>query len=109
MHTRAQFRVAEERRSFEALRRYGFATLITSDQAGRPLASRLATVVRCDRAGRKRLFTHMDRRNPQLETLDLARELQIWLRRVAEQPRRNNDLQPYPPNARPGAGRSIYD
>jgi glutathione S-transferase len=32
-----------------------------------------------------------------------------WLRRVEAQPGFMNDLQPYPPNARPGAGRSIYD
>jgi glutathione S-transferase len=31
-----------------------------------------------------------------------------WLRRVAEQPGHLDDLAPYPPNARPGAGRSIY-
>jgi glutathione S-transferase len=32
-----------------------------------------------------------------------------WLARVAEQPGYMNDLEPYPENARPGAGRSIYD
>lgn len=32
-----------------------------------------------------------------------------WLRRVEEQPRFVNDLEPYPPNARPGAGSSVYD
>ena len=32
-----------------------------------------------------------------------------WLRRVAAQPRHVSDLAPYPQNARPGAGRSIYD
>ena len=32
-----------------------------------------------------------------------------WLRRVKEQPRYLHDLEPYPQNARPGAGRSIYD
>jgi glutathione S-transferase len=32
-----------------------------------------------------------------------------WLRRVAEQAGYVNDLEPYPANARPGAGRSIYD
>jgi glutathione S-transferase len=31
-----------------------------------------------------------------------------WLRRVAAQDGHVNDVQPYPPNARPGAGRSIY-
>ncbi|HEX6665570.1 MAG TPA: glutathione S-transferase family protein [Solirubrobacterales bacterium] len=31
-----------------------------------------------------------------------------WLARVAEQPRHSNDLEPYPPNARPGAGHSTY-
>ncbi len=31
-----------------------------------------------------------------------------WLRRVAEQPGHMKDLAPYPPNARPGCGRSIY-
>ena len=32
-----------------------------------------------------------------------------WLRRVEQQPDFMNDLEPYPSNARPGAGRSTYD
>jgi glutathione S-transferase len=32
-----------------------------------------------------------------------------WLERVATQPGYMNDLAPYPPNAWPGRGRSIYD
>jgi glutathione S-transferase len=32
-----------------------------------------------------------------------------WLARVAQQPGYMNDLAPYPPNARPGAGRSTYE
>jgi glutathione S-transferase len=32
-----------------------------------------------------------------------------WLRRVERRPRFVDDLEPYPENARPGAGRSIYD
>jgi glutathione S-transferase len=32
-----------------------------------------------------------------------------WLRRVVAQDDHLNDVQPYPANARPGAGRSIYD
>jgi glutathione S-transferase len=32
-----------------------------------------------------------------------------WLRRVEQQPGFMNDLEPYPPNAWPGAGRSTYD
>jgi glutathione S-transferase len=35
--------------------------------------------------------------------------LEAWLRRIAGQPGHVNDLAPYPPNARPGAGRSTYD
>jgi glutathione S-transferase len=35
--------------------------------------------------------------------------LQAWLRRVTEQDGYVNDLLPYPPNARAGAGRSMYD
>jgi glutathione S-transferase len=35
--------------------------------------------------------------------------VRAWLRRVEEQPGFLNDLEPYPPNARPGAGRSTYD
>ena len=35
--------------------------------------------------------------------------VEAWLQRVAQQPGYINDLAPYPPNARPGAGRSIYD
>jgi glutathione S-transferase len=42
---------------------------------------------------------------------DLAAYLEIeaWLDRVRALPGYVNDLVPYPPNARPGAGRSIYD
>jgi glutathione S-transferase len=32
-----------------------------------------------------------------------------WLRRVEREPAFMNDLEPYPPNARPGASVSIYD
>ena len=35
--------------------------------------------------------------------------VQEWLGRVARQPGYVDDLQPYPPNARHGCGRSIYD
>ena len=35
--------------------------------------------------------------------------LGAWLYRVRTQPRYMNDLEPYPPNAAPGAGRSLYD
>jgi glutathione S-transferase len=35
--------------------------------------------------------------------------LAAWLARVEAQPRFMNDLEPYPPNARRGAGRSQYD
>lgn len=35
--------------------------------------------------------------------------VRAWLARVEAQPGYTNDLQPYPPNARAGAGRSIYD
>jgi len=35
--------------------------------------------------------------------------LRAWLDRVEAQPRYMNDLEPYPENARPGAGRSVYD
>jgi glutathione S-transferase len=41
--------------------------------------------------------------------LDGRPAVQAWLRRVAAQDGYVNDLLPYPPNARPGAGRSIYD
>ncbi len=42
--------------------------------------------------------------------LDLDRypAVQAWLARVAAQPGYMNDLEPYPENARPGAGRSVY-
>jgi glutathione S-transferase len=42
---------------------------------------------------------------------DLTRypAVERWLRRVEAQPGFANDLAPYPENARPGAGRSIYD
>lgn len=41
--------------------------------------------------------------------LDRWPSLREWLRTVAAQPRHVNDLLPYPANARPGAGRSIYE
>jgi hypothetical protein len=42
-------------------------------------------------------------------TLDLRPAVGAWLRRVSDQPGDVNDLQPYPPNARVGVGRSTYD
>jgi glutathione S-transferase len=41
--------------------------------------------------------------------LDRYPNVVAWLRRVERQPRFVNDLEPYPPNARAGAGRSVYD
>ena len=35
--------------------------------------------------------------------------VRAWLERVAATPGYMNDLEPYPANARPGAGRSTYD
>ena len=35
--------------------------------------------------------------------------VRAWFRRVEEQPGYIEDVEPYPPNASPGAGRSIYD
>jgi glutathione S-transferase len=35
--------------------------------------------------------------------------VEAWIKRVSRQPRFVEDLEPYPPNARPGAGSSIYD
>ena len=40
---------------------------------------------------------------------DVPAPVRRWLERVEAQPRHMNDLEPYPPNARPGAGRSVYD
>jgi glutathione S-transferase len=37
------------------------------------------------------------------------RAIVAWLARLEAQPGWTNDLAPYPPNARPGAGRSTYD
>jgi glutathione S-transferase len=43
--------------------------------------------------------------------IDLAPHpaVRAWLERVAGEPGHQNDLEPYPPNARAGASRSIYD
>jgi glutathione S-transferase len=41
--------------------------------------------------------------------LDRFPAVRSWLARVEEQPRYLNDLEPYPENARPGAGVSTYD
>jgi glutathione S-transferase len=41
--------------------------------------------------------------------LDRWPAVRAWLARVTEQPGYVNDLAPYPPNARAGAGRSVYD
>ncbi|HEX8085504.1 MAG TPA: glutathione S-transferase family protein [Solirubrobacteraceae bacterium] len=41
--------------------------------------------------------------------LHAHRRLDAWRQRVREQPRHMNDVAPYPANAAPGAGRSIYD
>ena len=41
--------------------------------------------------------------------LDPYASLRAWLARVQARPGYMNDLEPYPPNARAGASRSIYD
>jgi glutathione S-transferase len=41
--------------------------------------------------------------------LDEFPRVTAWVRRVEQQPRFMNDLEPYPENARAGAGRSTYD
>jgi glutathione S-transferase len=41
--------------------------------------------------------------------VDPYASLRAWLARVQAQPGYMNDLEPYPPNARAGASRSIYD
>jgi glutathione S-transferase len=41
--------------------------------------------------------------------LQLYSALRAWLERVQAQPGYVNDLEPYPPNSRVGASRSIYD
>ena len=40
---------------------------------------------------------------------ELPASVRAWADRVEAQPRFMNDLEPYPANARPGAGRSTYD
>jgi glutathione S-transferase len=40
---------------------------------------------------------------------ELPPAVSAWLERVEATPRFVDDLEPYPPNARPGAGRSTYD
>jgi glutathione S-transferase len=35
--------------------------------------------------------------------------IDAWMERVRAQPGYVEDLAPYPPNARPGGGRSLYD
>ena|SRR5215207_8636343 len=40
---------------------------------------------------------------------ELPVAVRAWLQRVEAKPRFMNDFEPYPPNARPGAGRSLYD
>jgi glutathione S-transferase len=41
-------------------------------------------------------------------SLDPYPAVRSWIERVELQPRFVNDLEPYPANARPGAGRSVY-
>ena len=41
--------------------------------------------------------------------LQSYQHVDAWLERVRRQPGYMNDLDPYPANARPGAGRSTYD
>src|SRR5207253_2392920 len=57
MRTRRSFLVDDEATAFEALRRHGFATLISVGDDGRLYASRLATILRRDRARRTRFRT----------------------------------------------------
>lgn len=50
-------------------------------------------------------YTHVARE----AGFDVPANVARWLRSVEATPRFVDDLEPYPPNARPGAGRSVYD
>jgi glutathione S-transferase len=41
--------------------------------------------------------------------LEPYEHVRAWFRRIEEQPGYVEDVEPYPANAAPGAGRSIYD
>lgn len=55
------------------------------------------------------LFGYLHVANEAGVAMESFPDLASWLGRVRDQPRHIEDLLPYPDNARPGAGRSLYD
>ena len=56
-----------------------------------------------------RFYDYPPRATAMEELLELPPAVVAWAERVEAQPGFMNDLEPYPANARPGAGRSTYD
>jgi glutathione S-transferase len=90
---------AERRRA----RSHAVLSLLDGDLTDRPFLTNRYTIADIALFG----YTHVA---PEAG-LDLAPypHVEAWLERVRAQPGHVNDLEPYPANARPGAGRSIYD
>ncbi len=62
-----RFRVADRAQALDWLAVYNLGTLISTGADGWPRASASPLVVRSDEHERPRLYTHLDRRNPQAE------------------------------------------
>jgi glutathione S-transferase len=108
----------------------GVATARFWRMTGRAESQAIAARVEQGRDGLERLDKHLRESDYLVESLSIADigvfayahvaddagialdefpHVSAWCRRIKEEPRFVDDFIPYPPNARPGAGRSIYD
>ena len=75
MHIRDSFRIDEPERALAALREIGLITIVCAGVDGSLFASRAITLLRRDQHGLLRLWSHLDKRNPQLSVLADARKM----------------------------------
>ncbi|NMO18460.1 FMN-binding negative transcriptional regulator [Pyxidicoccus fallax] len=74
MHIPGHFREKDEARLFALMEQYNFATLVTLQENGVPVASHLPFLVVRALDGSPRLLSHMSRANPQWQTFSRAGE-----------------------------------
>lgn len=75
MFVPAEYRVDDEERLWEVVGAHGFATIVSAEDGRAPQATWIPHLVRDDEAGRRRLWAHMARANPQWRTFRPDREV----------------------------------
>lgn len=80
MYTPPHFRARSEDELYELMEEFSFATLVSAGVEGPPTATLAPFVLRRDATGRRRLWGHIARANPQSLSLDENKEVLVIFR-----------------------------